>query len=121
MAIKIEVRLKAGIKFDENAGIHITYAPALSIYSQGETVIGAKAALEDAVYSFFTVALKKTVLEKCLQDLGFSLVSPADVMPCDGQAEYIDIRETKILEEKMFSDIYELRPASMALAMAQTV
>ena len=117
MTIKIEVRLKAGIKHDEQAQVWITFAPALGIYSQGENIIQAKIAPEDAIQSFLLVACKNQVLEKCLRHAGFSVVDPSSARPCAPTGEYIEIREARILEEKKFSDIFDI-PASIALSAA---
>lgn len=118
MKITFEAKLKAGIKYDKEAKVYITYTPALRLYSQGETMIQAKSAIEDAIQSFLIVAYEKGVLEKCLKNVGFSV----DAHPqgnLSKSEEYISIKEETILEEKKFDDIFEI-PASLSLSMATT-
>ena len=97
MTIIFKARLKAGIKYDEDAKVYITYSPALGIYSQGENAIQAKLALEDAVESFFSVAYKKGVLERLLKNVEFS-----------SKDEFVSVEE-KILEKNHFQDIFDFR------------
>jgi hypothetical protein len=108
MTLSFEVRLKGGIKYDDTAKVWVTYAPDLKLYSQGETEIQAKIALEDAVRSFICVAHRNGVLEKCLKTVGFS----------DNKEEYINIKEEKILEENNFKDIFDIYNSLPLLACA---
>jgi predicted RNase H-like HicB family nuclease len=117
MRINIEARFKAGIKFDEEAKVHVTFAPALGIYSQGETVIQAKAALEDAVRSFLCVAYNNRVLDECLQMSGFSVESPGCGSAVAGPGEYVRISDDRVLEDEKFVDMFDF-PAEIALAVA---
>lgn len=95
MTIKFKAKLKAGIKYDGMAGVYVTYAPSLGIYSQGTSVIQAKRALEDAVSSFLLVAHKHGVLDRLLKSTDL----------CE-EEEYIKIQE-QILEEKAFDDMFD--------------
>jgi len=117
MAITIEARLRAGIKFDKDAQVFVTYAPALGIYSQAETAIRAKAALEDAIDSFFRVAIKNDVLERCLRAAGLTVASSAVERTCAESEEYIKVMEARILEENQFTDIFDV-PRSISFAVA---
>jgi hypothetical protein len=107
MTIKFTAQLKAGLKYDSEAGVYVTYAPSLGIYSQGETQSQAKAALEDAVGSFLIVAHKNGVLDKLLKS--------ADL--CPEEDEFIKV-EGKILKEKLFDDIFDFPAAIYCAAMA---
>lgn len=116
MNLIFEARLIAGIKYDKDVEMHVTYAPALRLYSQGETVIQAKSALKDAIQSFLIVAYTNGVLEKCLKNVGFSIVADPRIPPGENE-EYISFKEEEILEEKEFDDIFEV-PASLPLSTA---
>ena len=96
MTITIKAQLIAGIKHDENANVFVTYVPALGIYSQGENMIQAKLALNDAVESFFRVSHDKGVLHTLLESANFFTKS-----------EYVTVEE-KILEENNFQDIFPI-------------
>ena len=115
MNINFEAKLKAGIKYDKDVEVYVTYVPALRLYSQGETVIQAKSALKDAIQSFLIVAYSNGVLEKCLKNVGFSIVADPRSTLCESE-EYISFEEEEILEEKKFEDIFEI-PASLPLSM----
>jgi len=115
MKITFKVKLKAGIKHDKNVDVYVTYAPALRLYSQGETVNQAKSALKDAVQSFLIVAYTNGVLVKCLKNLGFSIVADSQSTLCESE-EFLSDQEEEILEEKKFEDIFEI-PASLPLSM----
>ncbi len=106
MTIEFKARLKAGMFYDKNAGVYVTYAPALGIYSQGETKREAKAALKDAVESFLLVSHKKGILSELLRSADF----------CDGE-EYVSVDEN-ILKERKFMDIFSI-PACLSLELAQ--
>ncbi|MBA7557525.1 hypothetical protein ES705_50285 [subsurface metagenome] len=105
MNINFEARLKAGIKYDKDVEAYVTYAPALRLYSQGETVIQAKSALKDAIQSFLIVAYSNGVLEKCLKNVGFSIITDPRSTLCEN-GEYISFEEEEILEEKKNSRIF---------------
>ena len=114
MKIKIETKLMAGIKFDKEADIYVSYAPALRVYAQGDNKKQAKVALQDAVDSFLIVAYENGVLEKCLKNVGFVIDTNPMHNPKIGE-EYIEIAEETILEEKEFKHIFEI-PAVLPLA-----
>lgn len=116
MKITFEAKLKAGIKYDKEVKAYVTYAPALRVYSQGKTERQAKLGLEDAIQSFFIVAYKNGVLEKCLKNVGFS-VDPDPKRKIHKSEEYIRIREEAILAENEFENIFEI-PASLPLSTA---
>lgn len=117
--IKFEAKLTAGIKYDDATKVFVTFAPALNLYSQGETELQAKHALRDAVQSFLHVAYKNNVLEKCLQLDGFTKESagkPEEV--CVDAGEFINVEEM-ILEKNKFSDVFEI-PAFLPLSQRTT-
>jgi len=116
MKLNFEARLIAGIKYDKDVEVYVTYAPALRLYSQGETEIQAKSAIKDAIQSFLIVAYTNGVLEKCLKNVGFSIVADPRSTLCESE-EYISFEEKEILEDKEFEDIFEV-PASLPLSMA---
>ncbi len=114
MKIKMETRLMAGIRFDKEAEVYISYAPALRVYAQGESKKQAKVALRDAVESYLIVAYENGVLERCLKNVGFVIDASPAHKPNKGE-EYIEIAEEAILAEKEFKHMFEI-PAILPLA-----
>ena len=68
----ISVQLKAAIRRDDDAGVFVSFCPALKIYSQGETKREAKEALTSAVRLFIDGCLGRGILDRMLRELGFS-------------------------------------------------
>lgn len=110
--VKFEAKLKAGIKWDEDAKVYVTFAPALGLYSQGANKIQAKAALDDAVNSFLIVAYKKNVLNSILNANG----CVRDIRPIDelrsSDEQYIVVE--RILEQQAYEDVFEVRAELLA-------
>jgi len=96
MTVVLKAKLRGGIKYDNSVNVFVTSAPALGIYSQGETTIQAKMALEDAVKSFLATAYDRGVLNKFLINADFS-----------PNEEYIKIEETEF-KKKDYQDIFDL-------------
>ena len=57
----IEVRFRGTIKYDKEANVYVAHTPELNIFSQGETVLQARQALEDAIESVFIVSRTHSV------------------------------------------------------------
>lgn len=119
LRISFQVKLKAGIKFDEEAKVFVSFAPALQLYSQGLTKTEAKRALQDAVESWLIVAYENEVLERALQQSGFKTV-PTHVAQSPASDQYISWTEEEILEEQHFEDIWDL-PTSLNLSSHQAL
>lgn len=118
MNIIFQVKLKAGIKRGEASEVFVSFAPALRLYSQGETLDQAKEALADAINSYLTVAYEKGVLAKCLSNAGFS-VNPHISSNLPEAKEYITVEEVEVLEEREFNNIFDV-PAFLPLTQAPT-
>lgn len=108
MQIKFEATLKAGIKHDSQANVYVTYAPALKVFSQGESKIQAKTALTDAVQMFLRVAYEKGELERVLH----RIYQYAGVVPDGRHIESVratgDVVEENVLEELNYDDIFDV-------------
>ncbi len=112
--IRFKANLKAGIKYDEQAKVHVTYAPALQLYSQGTTPLEAKVALADAVQMFLNVAYDRGILEKVLQLTGFTRSTGKSTPRTEAEEEYIEVIEQEVLQKNNFQDIFDV-PASLPL------
>lgn len=112
--VKFEAKLKAGIKWDEEAKVFVTFAPALGLYSQGTTKLQAKTALNDAVNSFLEVAYEKNVLNALLHACGcVEHGGHLDDLRRSGD-EYVMIEE-QVLERQQYEDMFEVN-AQLPLA-----
>ena len=114
LQIRFAAKLKAGIKFDSEAKVYLTYAPALQLYSQGETKIVAKTALSDAIQLFLVAAYEKGVLEQYLKQAGFRPDGRQVDALRSGEDQFINIVEEQALEDQAFEDVFEV-PASLQL------
>ncbi len=59
MQIRIEAQLNVRVHRDEAAGVYVSYAPALDIYSQGKTHEDAIRAIEGAMRMYLVTALEE--------------------------------------------------------------
>jgi predicted RNase H-like HicB family nuclease len=116
MDLDITFRLRAGIRYDDAAGVHVTFCPALDVYSQGDTEAEARTALDNSVRLYLKICYERSILDNILNARGFSVNrEPAGAAPrsssdgfdgtdgadgADGAdggdgAELIEIREVK--------------------------
>lgn len=109
LAIKFNIKLTAGIKHDKDADVFVSYAPAIGVYSQGETELQAKRALKDAIRLFLIASYKNGVLEQILKNAGFADIKSAEELRGSG-IDYISVEEVEesILEKNDFDDVFEV-------------
>jgi predicted RNase H-like HicB family nuclease len=55
------------VRWDEAAGVYVSYAPALDIYSQGETPEHATRAIEGAMRMYLITALEEEKIGRVLK------------------------------------------------------
>jgi predicted RNase H-like HicB family nuclease len=102
MVLQIQVNLSGAIRHDEDAGVFVSYCPALKLYSQGESEVQAMEALKSAVGLFLTTCFERNQLDAALRDAGFNQTSAVGLMPVEKRmGEWIEIREAK------FDDAFE--------------
>ncbi len=115
MAVSFEAKLKAGFKWDDEAGVFVTYAPALQVFSQGKTKTQAKRALNDAVALLLTTAYELNMLEKVFKGAGLAPIpDDTSVSQLD---EYISVQE-EVLEEQEYNDFFDFTPKLNLAAIA---
>ncbi len=68
--MQIEARLYVTVRRDEAAGVFVSYAPALDIYSQGETQEHAVQAIESAMRMYLITALEEDKIGRVLKRFG---------------------------------------------------
>ncbi|HEV8641382.1 MAG TPA: hypothetical protein VGV13_09830 [Methylomirabilota bacterium] len=107
-------RLKAGMKFDEQAKVWITYVPALQLYSQGSTKARAKRAIASAVRLFLTTAYEHGVWDKALRNVGLAPTGASQMPGPD--SEFVGFFEEEILEKASFPEVFDV-PAVLPLEL----
>jgi len=70
MQIRIEAQLLVSVRWDEVAGVYVSYAPALDIYSQGKTTDDAIRAIEGAMRMYLITALEEDKIGRVLKRFG---------------------------------------------------
>jgi len=109
--ITVEVRVQGAVKRDEQAKVYVSYAPALRLYSQGNTQDQAIEALKSAIGLYLKVAYQENIFEKTLRRNGFLLTASPEA------AEPVDNTIT-VLEEMGFTRSFDV-PAALSLASPQ--
>lgn len=95
MKFRIDCKLSAAVKFDDAAGVHVAWCPALDVYSQGENEPEAKAAIESAVMMYVTNCVRRGVLESVLKERGFGVSDKPRKSETGDSGEYISVRPEK--------------------------
>lgn len=67
MQIRIEAQLNVSVRRDEAAGVYVSYAPALDIYSQGRTPEHAIRAIEGAMRMHLITAMEEDKIGRVLK------------------------------------------------------
>ncbi|HTB21905.1 MAG TPA: hypothetical protein VK914_04270 [bacterium] len=89
MTIQWMLKTLVGFRFDEDAHVHVAYAPALSIYSQGRTREEATMAIESAISLYICAHYERGTLTNALTNgVDFELVRATQNMPYD-QDEFV--------------------------------
>ncbi len=70
MQIRIEAQLIVSVRWDDAAGVYVSYAPALGIYSQGKTTGHAIRAIEGAMRMYLITALEEDKIGRVLKRFG---------------------------------------------------
>ena len=112
--ITFNTQLCAGIKWDEQARVYVTWAPSLQVLSQGKSKTEAKRALTDAVGLLLTTAYDMDILETVLKGAGLQPASPATSIA--DLEEYVSVQE-EILEQEEFAP-FTLAPIPIRLTNA---
>ncbi|HEY3129585.1 MAG TPA: hypothetical protein VGL91_09005 [Acidobacteriota bacterium] len=100
-AITLAFQLAGAIRFDKEIAVHVSYCPALDIFSQGNTQDEAKQALQSAVQMFVMRCYEKGTLLTVLKDRGFAASQPI-LSPQDAAGEFI------FLGKQHYEGVFEL-------------
>jgi hypothetical protein len=92
--IQVMFRLNFARRFDERAGVHVGYCPALGIYSQGATESEAETAIVNAAKLFIITCYGRDILHKVLRNQGMTKAVAFDMEELlkQEEQEFIAIR-----------------------------
>jgi len=94
MGIRIVARLDVGVRFDAQAQVFVSFAPALRIYSQGPTEEEALRAIESAIRLYLSTAYGANKLSGFAVSSGIGPNSP-------NEQRYIEILRDGGFEPKL--------------------
>lgn len=106
--IRFEAQVRGAIKWDDDAKVYVSYAPALGIYSQGISSKEAQEALKSAIQLYLQTAYNENIFDKKLKRFGFAVVSSPEGL---GSAE----ETITVLKEQAFTEFFDV-PAVLVLA-----
>ena len=89
MQIRIEAQLNVRVRWDDAAGVYVSYAPALDIYSQGKTQDDAIRAIEGAMRMYLITALEEDKIGRVLKRFGEVVAAGTGPEP----RQYINVLE----------------------------
>ena len=97
MKVEVTVKLDVAYRVDDKTGDHISWCPALGIYSQGETEKEADEAIKSAMLNYLRICFQRKILDSILVRHGFSPVASGpgagDGADHEENCEMISIRE----------------------------
>lgn len=103
--MKIDIKLRAAVGFDEVAGVWVSWCPALDVYSQGTTKTEAKDGLDDALGMYLKYCYERKILDNVLIKRGFQVSTDAPASSSSDGDEYIDIKK---LDHGQYTHTYDL-------------
>lgn len=77
----IDLRIKLEAKLTQDGEDWIACCPPLDLLTQADSKDGAKEALREAILAWFESCLERRVLAKALEEVGFRLAKPGELMP----------------------------------------
>lgn len=92
--LEIGIKLRAAVRYDQEAEVWVSWCPALDVYSQGTTRQRAQSAIEEALLMYVRHCFSKKKLGQILNRRGFAPVGPHDEPMGDDEAfdEFINVR-----------------------------
>ena len=95
--ITISVKLTATIEYDDEAGVFVSRTPVLNIFSQGDSEVEAKEALEEAIVMQLRASYRFDRIHQLLVRAGFTKIvglgPPDDIETFSGQYVSVDVTE----------------------------
>lgn len=94
MKFSVDYKLKAAIRFDDTAGVHVAWCPMLDIFSQGNDEAEARRALTSALTMYLKHCFRRGILETVLTQRGFEVSDkpPSKNEDTGDSGEYISVR-----------------------------
>lgn len=73
LQVNIDIRLQAGVRYDDESELWVSWCPALDIHSQGTTEERAKASLREALGMYVKYCFEQQILDNILCKRGFAV------------------------------------------------
>jgi predicted RNase H-like HicB family nuclease len=101
MQTRIDALLNVHVRWDAPSGTYVSYAPALDIYSQGETERGALRAIEGAMRMYLVTALETEKLGGVLKRFSEAVSGIGPELPSDQYIKVVHDGEHQIKAKLM--------------------
>ena len=111
--IKFTVNLLGATRKDEQAGVFVSFCPALNIYSQGVTEEDAHKALQETIELYLETCYEHGILRAELKKSGFVSTREPMLQPKQACEEFIKI------EKANFDHVFEMDIPWNLVAAAQ--
>ena len=103
-SIQLQFRLGFAMRYDADAGVHVSYCPTLSLYSQGETKAEARTAIVSAAKLFIVRCYERDILHTALRERGMTRASSEEMARISTDAE---CNKEFISVNSSFTDFFE--------------
>jgi hypothetical protein len=103
-SIQLQFRLGFAMRYDGDSDVHVSYCPTLSLYSQGETKVEARAAIISAAKMFIVRCYERDILHTALRERGMTKATSEQVAKLATDAE---CKKEFISVHSEFTDFFE--------------
>jgi len=124
MKLEIAIKLKAAVRYDEEAGVWVSWCPALDVYSQGTSRQRAQEAVEEALVMYVRYCFQKKKLGKVLDARGFEPVNRGShpVENADGDDQFDEFIGVRVVHDQRHTPtIFDITVPLPLVATAQMV
>jgi len=116
-SVQVQFRLGFALRYDDEANVHVSYCPTLSLYSQGETKEEAKTAIISAAKLFIVRCYERDILHTALRSRGMTRATGeevAKISAVDSEHEFIAVNNnfTEYFEEDVPIHLLAAREAA---------
>jgi len=99
MKLEMDIKLRAAVRYDDEAAVWVSWCPALDVYSQGTSRVRAQAAIEEALVMYVRFCYQKKILGQVLSNRGFTASKPDKTATHSGGdevfEEFISVRSVQ--------------------------
>lgn len=103
MQFRLVAQLRGFIRHDTDAHVHVSYCPALNIFSQGESEDQARRAIGSAVSLFLQSCYERGQLDRALREAGFRASSRTGIVP----VKSLGLDQEWIAVEERYEEVFD--------------